>query len=145
MGSSRSALIISNWTLGNSRSPLFQKPQRLKLVTLCFGANDASINRRDTSWRMVPEAEYRYVRTDDRRLGLGFGLGLGWHKSLVSVLRCQRRLTGNHHHHHHHYHHHHHHHHCSYQQSNFKLGEDTHALTHRSRYDLVVCCTGPTC
>lgn len=62
MGSTRSALIISNWTLGNQRSPLFNKQQRLKLVTLCFGANDASINRRDATWRMVPEVEYRSVK-----------------------------------------------------------------------------------
>lgn len=70
MGSTRSALIISNWTLSNQRSPLFHKPQRLKLVTLCFGANDASINQRDATWRMVPEAEYRSV-TAHARAGVG--------------------------------------------------------------------------
>lgn len=59
MGNSRSSLIISDWTLGNEQSPLYNKSNRLKLVTLCFGANDASTNRRNSTWRMVPELEYK--------------------------------------------------------------------------------------
>jgi lysophospholipase L1-like esterase len=59
MGNSRSSLIISNWTLGNERSPFYKQPQRLKLVTICFGANDASTKLKDSNWRVIPEAEYK--------------------------------------------------------------------------------------
>lgn len=59
MGNTRSSLMISKWTLDNERSPLYHQADRLKLVTFCFGANDASINLRNATWRMVPPAEYK--------------------------------------------------------------------------------------
>lgn len=59
MGNTRSSLMISKWTLDNERSPLYHQADRLKLVTFCFGANDAAVNRRNTTWRMVPPAEYK--------------------------------------------------------------------------------------
>lgn len=59
MGNTRSSLIISNWTLGNERSPLYKQASRLKLVTFCFGANDASINIKNATWRFIPLAEYK--------------------------------------------------------------------------------------
>lgn len=59
MGNTRSSLIISQWTLDNERSPLYHQADRLKLVTFCFGANDAAINLRNATWRMVPPAEYK--------------------------------------------------------------------------------------
>jgi lysophospholipase L1-like esterase len=59
MGNTRSGLMISKWTLENQGSPLYHQADRLKLVTFCFGANDASINLRNATWRMVPPAEYK--------------------------------------------------------------------------------------
>jgi lysophospholipase L1-like esterase len=59
MGNTRSSLIISNWTLGDQRSPLYKQPQRLKLVTFCFGANDASTKPKNSTSRFVPEDEYK--------------------------------------------------------------------------------------
>jgi len=59
MGSSRRALLLSRWTTSNSQSPLAQAHDRIKLVTLCYGANDASISLKKPTWRMVPVDEYK--------------------------------------------------------------------------------------
>lgn len=59
MGNTRSSLMISKWTLDSQQSPLYHQPERLKLVTFCFGANDASINRRNATWRFVQPEEYK--------------------------------------------------------------------------------------
>lgn len=59
MGSSRRSLLLSRWTTSSPSSPLSQQLNRIKLVTLCYGANDASISPRNPGWRMVPVDEYK--------------------------------------------------------------------------------------
>lgn len=51
--------MISKWTVTNPKSPLYQQLDRLKLVTFCFGANDASVHPKNLTYRSVPEAEYK--------------------------------------------------------------------------------------
>jgi lysophospholipase L1-like esterase len=57
MGNARSGVAIAA-AITNRLFPPGEQAARVKLVTLCFGANDASIKRSDPTWRFVPLADF---------------------------------------------------------------------------------------
>jgi lysophospholipase L1-like esterase len=48
-----------HWVTTSPGSPLVQNPDRVKLITLCYGANDASTKATNATWRFVPLPEYK--------------------------------------------------------------------------------------
>lgn len=59
LGTTKAALTMLHWATTSPGSPLVRTPGRVKLITLCYGANDASTRSSDTAWRYVPLAEYK--------------------------------------------------------------------------------------
>lgn len=58
-GTTKGALNMLREVTTSRASPLVQNPERVKLITLCYGANDASTRANDATWRYVPLAEYK--------------------------------------------------------------------------------------
>lgn len=59
LGTSKGALNVLRWATTSPGSPLVKTPGRVKLVTICYGANDASTRANNAMWRFVPLAEYK--------------------------------------------------------------------------------------
>ena len=59
MGNSFSGRIMAHQVAVSSNSSLHKQLDRLKLVTFCFGANDAAISQRNATWRRIPEADFK--------------------------------------------------------------------------------------